>query len=132
MGNSDKYERIVKDLKTSVMIATYGPGAEGRKDEKVSPARRKEKNPVTWWDADCHQVTEERKKKHKEWIKNPTLENHIEYKRVNAIARKTIRRKKKESFISFVSSLNRKSNIKYVWNKMRTIKNSFNTIDWRK
>lgn len=28
--------------------------------------------------------------------------------------------------------MNKKSNIKYVWNKMKTIKNSFNTVDWRK
>lgn len=34
--------------------------------------------------------------------------------------------------INFASSLNRKSNIKYVWDKMKTVKKSFNTIDWRK
>lgn len=48
------------------------------------------------------------------------------------MARKTIRRKKKESLINFASSLNRKSNIRYVWDMMKTVKNSFNTIDWRR
>lgn len=39
--------------------------------------------------------SDERRKKHKEWIKKPDLRNYIEYKRVNAIARRTIRRKRK-------------------------------------
>lgn len=34
--------------------------------------------------------------------------------------------------INFAASLNKKSNVTYVWNKTKVIKNSFNTIEWRK
>lgn len=75
---------------------------------------------------------EERKEKLKEYIKEQSMNNYIEYKRTRATARKIIKQKKKENFIDFVSSLNKNSNIKYVWNKMRVIKNGFKTVEWNK
>lgn len=45
------------------------------------------------------------------------MENWIEFKRNRAIARKLIKRKKKENFLSFVKSLNKFSNINYVKNR---------------
>lgn len=102
---------------------------KGRKGTRMNKEKKKrgKRNPVTQWDEECDKVTNERKKRHKEWIKKPNLKNYIEYKRVNALARKT-----KESLINFASSLNRKFNIRYVWDRMKTVKNSFNTIDWRR
>lgn len=54
------------------------------------------------------------------------MKNYIEYKRANAETRRPTRKKRKESVINFASSLNRKSNIKYVWYKMKVLKKSFN------
>lgn len=45
------------------------------------------------------------------------MKNWIEFKRNRTIARKVVKRKKKENFLSFVKSLNMFSNTNYVWKK---------------
>lgn len=57
------------------------------------------------------------------------MENFIEYKRMRALIRKTINRKKKEDLQRFAASLNKNVNIKYVWGKIRTMKKSWNTVN---
>lgn len=101
------------------------------KHNKMKQSRRS-KNPVEWWDEECVKAIEERKDKLKEYIKEQSMDSFIEYKRTRAIARKIIRQKKRENFINFVSNLNKNSNIIYVWNKMKVIKNSFKTVEWNK
>lgn len=60
------------------------------------------------------------------------MEDFIEYKRMRALARKTISRKKREDLQRFAASLNKNVNIKYVWRKIRTIKKSWNKVNWNK
>lgn len=75
----EKYERIVEVIKEATGIATY---RDKYKKDQVKKEKRKEvhenkkeikkkekRNPVSWWDEECHEVTDERRKKHKEWIK---------------------------------------------------------------
>lgn len=92
----------------------------------------KKKNPVSWWDEECRTMVEERVKKLKNYQKSLSLQDFIEYKRARAIARKTIKNKKKEDFKIFAISLNKNTNLKYVWHKMKVLKKSFITIDWNK
>lgn len=42
------------------------------------------------------------------------------------------KQKKKEDLKKFIRSLNKNVSIKYVWNKMRVLKNRFDTISWNK
>lgn len=65
LGNSDKYERIVKD-KNKCHDCNLWSWSRRKKRRKDNLSKKKGKNTVTWWDEECHQVTEERKKKHKE------------------------------------------------------------------
>lgn len=56
----------------------------------------------------------------------------IEYKRCIAIARRTIKIKKRENFKNFASGLSRFTNVSYVWKMMNTFKNRDNCQKWRK
>lgn len=60
------------------------------------------------------------------------MEDFIEYKKARAIARKTIKVNKKEDFRRFAASLNKNTNLKYVWKKIKVIKKGFNAVDWNK
>lgn len=46
------------------------------------------------------------------------MEDFIEYKRAKAIANKTIKEKKKENYLKFISSINKHTNKKFMWNKI--------------
>lgn len=46
--------------------------------------------------------------------------------------KKTIKHKKKEVFKKFTRRLDKNLSIKYVWNKMRVLKNRLNTVEWNK
>lgn len=72
----------------------------------------------------------------KKWLirlkKNKGTHSYIEYNKAKATARKIINKKKRDNFFSFCYSINKFSDIKYVWNKMRIFKNSRKTIGWNK
>lgn len=54
----------------------------------------------------------------------------IEYKRSRAYAVKIIKTKTRESYINFVESINKQSNMKYAWNKVRILKNANCKVSW--
>lgn len=55
----------------------------------------------------------------KHFKKKRTIEDYEEYRRAKKKeARKTIRKKKNESFRKFVTTINKNTDITYVWNKM--------------
>lgn len=77
-------------------------------------------------------VIEERRDKFKEWRSNKNIKNFIEYNKAKAIARKIIKQKKQQDFKKFTMSLNKNISTTYVWNKMRVLRNRFNTVAWNK
>lgn len=58
------------------------------------------------------------------------MESFITYKEKRARVGKIIKQKKREDFKKFTEGLNKNTNIKYVWNKMKVLKNSFQKINW--
>lgn len=92
MNNCEKYDKIIRNIKESVRIATYGnnnlkSAKENKSTNKINIMRKenelgkvydnekvnkesnntgRKKNLVFWWDEDCNKVIEERKKAYKE------------------------------------------------------------------
>lgn len=83
-----------------------------------------------WWDHECETAITERKEKFKTWKRTRTMKDFQEYKRTRAYAVKIIRTKKRESYIRFVESINRQSNMKYMWNKVRILRNANSKVSW--
>lgn len=54
----DKYKKDSYQVKGEKRKEVYENKKEIKKTEK--------RNPVSWWDEECHKVTDERRKKHKE------------------------------------------------------------------
>lgn len=130
-------------MKVAVEVTTYGEKKEKEvkhnqaervlgKDNINSRQENSKRCSMAQWDEECNKMLEDRKIALKRFCKNMSNENFIEYKKRRAIARKTIRTKKREEFKEFVSRLNKNFSLTYVWKKMRIFKNSFNTVEWNK
>lgn len=99
--------------------------SEGRVQKYVNSARyrsrvrrcERNRNPV-----ECDKLIEDRKRACKAYRKHSSLANYVEKKRCEALVRRAIRRKKRESFKSFAESLDRFCDMKYVWNPMNVFK----------
>ena len=72
------------------------------------------KTPKPWWNSDCKQATKNKKKAYRKFKRTQSIENHIAYKKANAIAVRTVRKSKLESWEKFLASIN---SSKDVWGK---------------
>ena len=82
----------------------------------------KGKTPKPWWNSACKQATKNKKKAYRKFKTTPNTENHIAYKKANAIAVRTIRQSKKESWEKFLASINSYTSAKDVWGKINALK----------
>lgn len=81
--------------------------------------------PKPWWTADCQAS---RKAQNKAWgifRRYPTAANLLIFKQARAKARWTRRRAKRDSWRSFVTSLNCNTPSKMVWDRLRKIKGDY-------
>lgn len=88
------------------------------------------KPPISWWNDKCDQAVKN-KKKALNVLKRSCLPQHlIDYKRKRAIARRTIREAKKQSWQKFCEGICSQTSTKKVWNKIKKIspKNISNNI----
>lgn len=92
--------------------------------------RKRKKQPVRWWDEEYSEAVKDRREKLKLWKKSGKMEDFIEFKRVRAVSRKIINKKKKKDFHSFCNGINRYTDMSYVWNTMRVFKKVQKNIQW--
>ena len=74
-----------------------------------------------WWDAECSRAVACRRKARQALSRSPTPANLIEYKRCSAVARYVVRRKKRDSWRSYVSSLSLDTPVARVWRAVRSM-----------
>lgn len=69
------------------------------------------------WDQECDEVIKQRKRALQKFRKTKTVLSFIEYKKRRAMAIKVINTKKREILDQFCSTINRFTNLIYVWNE---------------
>ena len=74
-----------------------------------------------WFDEECKAAKRERNKANRLLRRYPCLSNAIKVKVANARARRTFKRKKRESWRNFVSNINSRTPTSKVWNMVRKI-----------
>ena len=74
-----------------------------------------------WWDEDCKALVRERNKAERLNKRYPDLNNKIRVKLIQARCRRTFRRKKRQSFRNFTSSINSKMHSKKVWSMVQKL-----------
>lgn len=120
-------------LKDVIIKAVEEASGRTNNIEKPHQVRKnKRKNPVEWWDEDCKEIIKARKEKLRKFKEIKELQDYIEFKKARAMATKTIKQKKRENFKRFIESINKYTNISYIWKKMRVLKKSSKTVEWTK
>ena len=74
-----------------------------------------------WWDEECKALVRERNKAERFNKRYPTLNNKMRVKVIQARCRRTFRRKKRQSFRNFTSSINSKVHSKKVWSMVQKL-----------
>ena len=90
---------------------------------RSSGKSKKVKRP--WFNQECKEDINIRKKALSKFQKHPTIENLINFKHVKAKARRTIRTYKKNSWQTYVSTLNNQTPIKKVWDMVKKISGKY-------
>lgn len=80
------------------------------------------KKPVPWWDDECLQVVLKSKMALNEYKNNSSLENYIEYKKIDAMKKRFLSDKKKNSWKALCESFNRYTPVSNIWNYIRRFK----------
>lgn len=81
------------------------------------PIRKK----LPWWNEDCKNAHKLYRHSFNKYKRHPTIENHIEYKRTRAKARRIYKENKRQCWIDFISSINCFSNPADNWKKIKAI-----------
>uniref|UniRef100_A0ABD2X011 Uncharacterized protein n=1 Tax=Trichogramma kaykai TaxID=54128 RepID=A0ABD2X011_9HYME len=81
------------------------------------------KNRCIWWNEECDRAIRLRKSKLASLKYRCDLQKIIEYNKVCAITRRTLKSVKKNSFMNFCSSINRNTKISSVWSRIKMFNN---------
>lgn len=129
--NYNEFLSLDYDLLNTIEKYKYFKEVIVKATSQSTPVRKKVNNkdritnPVSWWDSTCDRVKRQRRAAFKKWQFSLELDDLINYNRMCALATKTFRTKKKEHFKNFASSINFRTDPKYVWNTCKVLKNSF-------
>lgn len=79
------------------------------------------RRPVPWWNKQCEEALRASKNSFYRYRRHKTTENRIEFKKLKAIATRTINASKTNSWKQFVKSINSSTPMNEVWNKVKSI-----------
>ncbi|XP_071575285.1 uncharacterized protein [Temnothorax nylanderi] len=119
------YSSFIDIIKDAVAVA-LGRRA-GAAPTVITPDKRKQSH--RWWDAECEEVIHDRKTSLAAFKKSKSLHDWLLYRRAAAVARRTIKLKKKASFEKFCSEIDRFTSLSYVWKTMRIMKNARKNLE---
>lgn len=88
----------------------------------VSHYPYKMKTPAPWWDKECADAVNNSRSALRNYRSNPTIPNYIEYKKVDALKKKLLSQKKKDSWRSLCEAFNRYTPVSMIWNHIRRFK----------
>jgi len=77
-----------------------------------------------WWNKDCIDAVNKRKQSFKYFIKNPSRESLLEYRKRSQSTRRELNKKKRNSFKNFVNSLDLYRGSLKFWNAIKLFRNS--------
>lgn len=76
---------------------------------------------IPWWTPACFTATKNSKKALNKYRKHKTEENYIHFKHMKAIARKTLKEAKRESWRAYVSSITQNTPATELWQKIKAM-----------
>ncbi|KAI5743594.1 hypothetical protein M8J77_019999 [Diaphorina citri] len=84
-----------------------------------------DKLPVPWWDDEIKEVIKNRRKTLRTLRRNPTIDNKIAFMKARAIARKTMKEKKRASWTQFVASIDHSVSSSEMFHRMGKLRGKY-------
>lgn len=110
-----QYSNIPQAIHVSINSSIPVPLTNGTRSFKARP--------TIWWNEECNTANVARKGAWSSFRRLSNLENLIEAKRLGAIARKTFKKTKKNSWIEFTKTIDFRSPTNKVWDKIKRFRN---------
>lgn len=115
----EKYHFFMDTITNAVSQAT---------PKRKTVSAKLHKNPVPWWDDECHRAKRRRQAAFKKWEFSRQEEDRLQYNKLRTEARKIFRHKKRECYRQFASTIDFRHDITYTWNKARIFKNKWTKV----
>ncbi|RVE50533.1 hypothetical protein evm_004862, partial [Chilo suppressalis] len=80
------------------------------------------RKPAPWWNTKCAAAVKKSKEALKFYKSNPTIDNFIKYKKLDALKKKTIKEESRESWKNLCSSFDRLTPISRIWKYIKKFK----------
>lgn len=78
-----------------------------------------------WWNENCTETVELKKKALKVYRKNPTMENYINFKIQAAVTKRLLKKEKRQGWRKFCASITPQSKFFKIWKIIKKFKNRF-------
>lgn len=101
----------------------------------VSQSPYKIKKPVPWWDNECATAVNNSRLALRSYRADPTIDKYIEYKKVDALKKRLLSKKKKDGWRALCDAFNRYTPVSTIWNYIRRFKRAacrsiFHNDEW--
>lgn len=108
---------VIVDLFTSAII---------KQAELCIPTNQHnyKKRQAPWWNDECKAAIIQKNKAYYKYKRHPNTPNKIEFQRLRTAARRTVKQSKRNSWLSFLSTINDKSPQSKLWQKLKAINGS--------
>lgn len=108
----------------SELIANINAAAEKAIPKKsTNPNSHRNHFPKLWWNNTCSIAARRRREAYAIYKTNPNVQNLVEFKRLDAIAKRTFKQTKRRNWIDYCESLNQYTPITEIWKKVNIFKN---------
>ena len=112
-SNSININRAIKEF-TNILIEAANlsiPKTKGHRETKNTP----------WWNDDCANSISNYKRALNKYKKTRSMADKIEFKRLKAVAKHTVKNSKKTSWLAYLQSINHQIPSKEMWAKIKSI-----------
>ena len=131
----DKYRKITGTYHPTASISIDGAVEEittfiidaATASIPVSRNEQNKKTPVPWWTPDCKSVYEQRNRAEGRLNRLYNERNLLEFRRLNALSRRTFKQAKRDCWREYVSTINMNTSPKEIWTKINKIKGKYST-----
>lgn len=91
----------------------------------VTNNSKKPRIPLPWWNGQCDKAVEDSRKAFATFKNDPTVENYINFKHLQALKKLTLKRERDDSWIKLCETFNRHTPLSVIWNHMKKFNKTF-------
>lgn len=128
MDTQTRYTTFLSTIISCVRKETPGKGLDknainNSNNNKKTPNNGDSIKVTSWWNDQCDRLIRLRRAAYLKFQQFSTRDNFITYIRIKAKVKIELRKAKKEYFKEFCCTLNRTTNLSYVWKKVKALAN---------